>query len=185
MNSIYEQRQCVRPGRYWAAPTFALLAAMFIIGLVSSIHAQTDAPPPVAAIPKGDRDRLESKGDIKDRTKTAVEMMNDRLSSAEKLRSAEDYDGLFRELGIFQGLVDNSLDYLLRRSDGGRALDNLKRLEIALRTFIPRLETIRRDVPAQYEDYVDKLMKAIRDARSKATEPMFSNTVVPNLKSGN
>lgn len=164
----------------------AASAVLLSIALLcsTSLLAQSEIPPPVSTLPKADRERLEGKPDIKDRTKTAVEMMNFRLANAERHRTSENYDEVFRELGVFQGLVDNTLDLLLRRT-GGKGLDNLKRLEMALRTFIPRLEAIRREIPSEYEGYVDKLMRSVRDARSKATEPMFSDNVVPNARPGN
>jgi len=173
-----------------AARLSAILFALLLMpGLTLTIYAQadlqTEVPPPVATMPKADRERLDAKSDAKERGKLAVEMMNERLTSAAKQLEAENYDAVFKELGVFHGLVVNTLDYLIRRSEGGKGLDNLKRFEMALRTFMPRLETIRRELPTQYEGYLDKLEKAIRDARSRATEPMFSDNVVPNAKKDN
>jgi len=169
-----------------AAAQFALSLALLV---TPSIYAQddplTEVPPPVAVMPKADRERLDAKADPKDRGKLALEMMNERLTSAAKQLDGENYDGVFRELGVFHGLLVNTIDFLVRRSEGGKGLDNLKKFEMALRTFMPRVETIRRELPSQYEGYLDKLEKAIRDARSKATEPMFSNNVVPNIKTDN
>lgn len=155
---------------------------------LSSVSAQDDpeeiAPPPLKLISKDERSRLDAESDLKSRTKLALEMMNTRLAAAENLHTGEDYDSLFRELGAFQGLMDNSLDYLLKRDTGsGKVLDNFKRLEIGLRGFAPRLETIRRDLPIRYEDYLRKLIKYVRDARSKAIDPQFADTVLPRQKS--
>src|SRR5438445_10150953 len=112
---------------------------------------QDIAPPPITAMSKDERSRLEGETDLKLRTKLELGMMNDRLMAAEKLHSSEDYDGLFRELGAFQGLMDNGLDYLLKHDTGsGKVLDNFKRLEIGLRGFGPRLEMIRRELPIRY-----------------------------------
>jgi hypothetical protein len=159
---------------------------MAFAAFAQSAAAQVDlAPPPLKVIPKADRERLEAKTDIKDRTKLTLELMTERLSTAERLAAAEDFDNMFRELGIFNGLIDNSLEFLNKRDNGkGKVLDNYKRLEIGLRAFMPRLETIRREVPMRYEDYVNTVMKAVRDARSKATEPMFSDSIVPARKNG-
>ncbi len=83
------------------------------------------------------------------------------------------------------GLLDNTLDFLGKQdSNKGKVLDNYKRLEIGLRGFAPRLETIRRDLPLRYEDYVHKLLKYVRDSRSRAVEPMFGSSVVPGHKPG-
>jgi hypothetical protein len=109
--------------------------------------------------------------------------MNLRLTVAEKLNSAQDLDGFYRELGLFRGLLDYTLVFLATHSrNDKKTLDNYKRLEISLRGFIPRLETIHRDIPLQYEDYVRELLKYLRQARTKAVEPLFSDTVIPGRK---
>ena len=51
--------------------------------------------------------------------------------------------------------------------------------EIGLREFPPRLEAIRRDLPLEYEDYVRRLIRYLRQARTIATEPLFGDTVLP------
>jgi len=109
--------------------------------------------------------------------------MGARLTEAERLNSTGDFDGMFRELGGFHGLMDNSLGYLQERDVGsGKVLDNFKRIEIGLRGFAPRIEAIRRDLPLRYEGYLNKLLKYVRDARSKAIEPLFADTVLPERK---
>ena len=57
---------------------------------------------------------------------------------------------------------------------------SLKRFEIGLRGFAPRIERLRREVPARYELYIRTLGIYVRDARSKALEPMFGNAVRPD-----
>ena len=149
--------------------------------------AQSDAidlaPPPLKILQKADQEQLDREKDIGDRTKLALKLMDGRLASAENQNSIQNFDGMFRELGHFHAIMDNGLEYLNRNNTGkGKVLDNFKRLEIGLRKFIPRLETIRRELPLKYEDYVRKLMIRIRDARAKATEPLFGETVVPNTR---
>jgi hypothetical protein len=76
--------------------------------------------------------------------------------------------------------MDESLAFLTSQDkDRNKVLYNFKRLDIGLRAFMPRLETIRRDLPSRYDPYVKKLVKFISEAREKALEPMFGNTVVP------
>ena len=164
---------------------FSLLT--FGFSLVTAVSAQDDpeiAPPPLKVISKDERMRLDAETDLKSRTKLALEMMKIRLAAAERLTTGEDFDGVFRELGFFQGLMDNGVDYLAKLDKGsGKVLDNFKRLEIAFRGFGPRLEAIRRDVPPRYEDFIVKLTKYLREARIKAIEPQFAETVV-KTKSG-
>ncbi len=142
------------------------------------------APPPVKNVSKAERSQLESETEVKKRTKLALELMNIRLLKAEELNSRQEFTEMFLELGSFHGLVDDTLGFLTQvsRGDSGKVLYNFKRLEIGLRTFIPRMEGIRRDLPPRYEFYVRILTKYLRDARTKAVEPLFGDTVVPNRK---
>ena len=159
----------------------------FHFSLFTTASAQDDqteiAPPPLKLVAKSELTRLDAQSDAKARTKLALELMSERLTAAEKLNAAQDFTGVFRELGDFQGLMDNSLDYLTRRDNGSnKVLDNFKRLEIGLRSFGPRLDGIYRDLPRRFEEYIRKLMKYVRDARTKATDPLFGDTVVPRAK---
>jgi len=141
------------------------------------------APPPLKIIPKDEIALLDDKTDIKDRTKLSLELMNVRLKSAEKLAEANDFDGMYRELGVFHALMDDALKFLNERDNGkGKVLDNFKRLEIALRGMAPKIEVIRRELPLRYDTYVRKLMGYVRSARAKATDSLFDDTVVPNRK---
>ena len=165
--------------------TFVLLSTLYSL-LSTPVSAQDDpdlAPPPLRTVTKNELSKLGSTDDIKARTKLALDMMTAHILAAEQLNGNADFDGMFRELGGFQGLLDNSLDYLkIHDNNSNKILDNFKRLEIGIRAFSPRLEAIRRDLPTRYEDYVRTLLIYVRDARSRAMEPMFSDTVVPNKK---
>jgi len=149
-------------------------------------HAQDDeqrdtAPPPLKIASKEEIRQLNAETDIKKRTKLALDLMEIRLKKAETLNSQEQYSEMFDELGGFHALIDKALDFLDRNDNGGgKVLNNFKRMEISLRAFLPRLEIIRRDLPAKYEFYVRDLAKSVRRARSKAIEPLFSDTVVNN-----
>lgn len=137
------------------------------------------APPPLSIIPKAEQERLDRAKNVGDRTKLALKMMDERTAGAEIAFSNENFDVMFRELGAFHAIMEDSLDYLTLRNTGkGKVLDNFKRFEIGLRKFMPRLETIRREVPLRYEDYLRKLIIRIRDARTRATEPLFGETVI-------
>ena len=157
---------------------FSLLFFSFSL---SSVNAQTelpdDAPPPLKAISKDERTKLESVSDIKEHTKLALDLMESRMKLAEAALAAENFDAIFGELGGFHYLMDNTLDFLNRRdNDSGTIRNNFKRYEIALRSFTPRLELIRREVPLRYEPYIFKLLKYLREARTKAVEPLFGST---------
>jgi hypothetical protein len=148
-----------------------------------SASAQDDppdiAPPPIKLISKSERSQLKERPDIKDHTVLALQLMDTRLRSAEKYRTNENYTLMFAELGGFQGLMDNTLDFLLKSPNGeGKRLNGLKRFEIGLRGYIPRIEGIRRELPSNFEPYVKSLIKYVSDVREKAIEPFFSNSVI-------
>ena len=165
-----------------------LLAAcvIFLLHLgVGVTEGQTEeqdiAPPPLKFVSKEELAQLNIVTDVKKRTKLALLLMSGRLTQAETFHTQEQLDDMFKQLGGFHGLMDNTLAFL----DGsdkvsGKVLNNYKRFEIGLREYRPRLELIRRDLPLRYEFYVRNLIKYLRDARAKAVEPLFSDTVVPN-----
>ena len=168
-----------------AYSVFYFLLLTFNFSLFTTVSAQDDpteiAPPPLKIFSKAERSRLDAKiAELKDRTKLSLELMGLRLDAAEKFAGGQQFEAMFAELGGFQALMDDSLDYLNRRNTGSdkKVLDGFKRIEIGLRGFSPRIETMRRELPIRYDDYVRKLMKFVRDARTKATEPFFSDSVV-------
>lgn len=165
-----------------AITVFSLVAIHF--SLFTLVSAQDDppelAPPPLRVVSPEELEKLSTEDDdVKARTKMVIEMMGVRLANAEKMNAAENFEGMFREVGYFHGLMENGIAFLEKRNQtAGKVLDNYKRLEITLRGFITRLETIRRTVPIRYEDYLRKLIKFVREARTRATEPLFSDNVV-------
>jgi len=172
------------PERLWTTVRFLAFGfSLFTIhcSLFTAVSAQDDelAPPPLRTVTKEERIALDSQPDVKARTKLALVYMTGHLATAEALSAKHEYDAMFRELGGFQGLLDNTLVYLTagdRKS--GKVLDNLKRFEIGIREFMPRLEVIHRELPFRYEDYVRRLLAFVRNARTKALDPLFSDTVV-------
>lgn len=161
-----------------------LLSASVLFVSAFQLNAQTPAeidtaPPPLKVISKSERDELSSSKGVKERTKTALEFMDVRLKNAELANSRGDLDTAFAELGAFHALMDDTLSFLGSNDKfKGRVLDNFKRFEIGLRRFTPRLELVRRELPLTHEFYVRSLLKQLRDARTKATEPLFGETVL-------
>lgn len=188
-SSYYQLREIVlspvrgkqrKSGRY---AVFVLSASVLFVSAFQ-INAQTPAeidtaPPPLKVISKSERDELSSSKGVKERTKTALEFMDVRLKNAELANSRGDLDTAFAELGAFHALMDDTLSFLGSNDKfKGRVLDNFKRFEIGLRRFTPRLELVRRELPLTHEFYVRSLLKQLRDARTKATEPLFGETVL-------
>ena len=139
-----------------------------------------EAPPPIKQISKEEKKSLSELTTAKAHTELSLDLMNRRIEKAELLNSKGQFEDMFKELGVFNALMDESLAFLAGQDkDRNKVLYNFKRLDIGLRAFMPRLETIRRDLPSRYDPYVKKLVKFISEAREKALEPMFGNTVVP------
>ena len=126
----------------------------------------------------GERSQLDSKQDLKERTKLALALMSSRLSRAEELNARSEFTEMYGQLGGFHALMDDTLEFLENAPKRDKTLDNLKRFEMTLRTFAPRLGLIRRELPDEYDHYVRILIKYLRDARSKAIEPLFGDSVV-------
>ena len=158
-----------------------LLFAAFCSPL--AVFAQDDendsAPPPLKIISKEEKRQLDAETNVTKRTKLALVLIESRLKAAENFYSREQYREMFDELGRFDALIDKTLDFLNRNDNGrGKILNNFKRLDLSLRTYLPRIEIIRRDVPTQYEFYIRSLAKSVRQARAKAVEPFFGETVI-------
>jgi hypothetical protein len=169
--------------------TFSILAAFSLLFCVS-VRAQEEAeenipanlaPPALKIISKEEKSALAGVGDIKNRTKLALDLMEARLKKAEELNTQESFNALLTELGSFQALMDDALKFLNRNDDGrGKVMSTFKRFEMALRAFMPRIELIRRELPENYEYHVRKLLRTVRDTRAKAVEPFYSTTVLPS-----
>ena len=156
---------------------------IFIGNVVGQPLQDIPAPPPLKVLSKSERQQLDAEPKVKDHTKLALALMDARLKAAEAENAKQEYRAMFTELGHFHALMDHTLIFLTKgQSNSGRVLSNLKRLEIGLRGFMPRLEVIRRDLPLEFEHYVRALMKLTREARTRAVEPFFADTVAPNTE---
>lgn len=144
-------------------------------------QSQITAPPPLKTLSKAEKTELKAEPNVKKHTKLALELIDARLTKAENLNNQQQYTEMFDELGGFHALVDDTLDYLNKHdTDSGKVLNNFKRLEMSLRQFAPRIELIRRDVPSKYEPYLRTLIVYLREARTKAVEPLFTNSILPD-----
>jgi len=165
------------------------LFLLIILCSLQSVLAQgaeplgINAPPPLKILSKNEKTQLESATEVKLRTKTALALMEVRLLNAEARSLKLEYREMFDELGGFHALVDNTLDFLTKKNnDSGKILNNFKRIELNLRKYITRLELVRRDLPIEYEAYVRQLIKYIREARTRAVEPLFEDSVISDEK---
>lgn len=159
------------------------LSIVFALNIAAPAQEPADvAPPPIKMLSKSEKAALAAKTEPKQRTALALELMDTRLKSAEKFRADENFTLMYAELGGFHALMDNTLAFLLRSgSNEGKQLNSLKKFEIGLRSYVPRVEIVRRDLPSNFDPYLKTLLKSIDAAREKAMAPFFSDTVISNL----
>ncbi len=161
-----------------------ILFMLFAFSFAALGQEPDDAsPPPLRTVTKIEKAQLEASPDGRRRTELALQLMASRLQRAEDQKTKEDYRAMFLELGGFHGLMDNTLAYITAENHRqAKALNYFKKYEMGLRAFAPRLELIRRDLPSRYDPYIKALLQYLRDARSRALEPFFGDTVIPKSK---
>lgn len=161
-----------------------LLFLIFGFTIVSEAQTkpiQDIAPPPLTILSDGEKNRLKAESDIKDRTKLAIELMESRITSSESLCDQKLFRESLDELGNFQALITDTLTYLNRNNVGQKKVQyNYKRLDINLRQLLPRLELLRRKMPYRFGYHVKNVMKYVSNTRTKATDSLFANTVLPD-----
>jgi hypothetical protein len=135
------------------------------------------APPPMIYIPEDARRQLLSMRDEKARTRLSLELAEARLARAEQQTELKQFNAATAELGIYQALFEDALQYL-HRSGAGSTRDLFKRLEQALHKHAARIETIRRATPSEFSGNVRTLLKHVRDLRTEALEAFYGNTVL-------
>lgn len=157
-----------------------LLSSFSILGQETDEMPADVVPPPIKILSKDEKTTLESQGsNIKKRTKVSLELMDARIEKAEKSQIASDFKQTLDELAGFNAILDNTLSFLIK-TDSGKSDRSFINFEIYLRKQIPRLEAIRREMPFKYGYHVGKIMRSVREARSKAVEPIFDDSVIPN-----
>lgn len=166
---------------------FLCFGIVFTALAAATASAQDDppqyelAPPPLMLMSKAERDKLDAEQGIRKRTQLALELMDARVGLAEAANTRDDLNEMFAHLGAFSAIMEDTLAFLKSADPNrGRTLDNFKRLEIGLRRFSPRLELIRRELPLTHEFYVRNLLRQLRDARSRALDPLFDDSVIRN-----
>lgn len=136
--------------------------------------------PPMKFVSHGERTQLSATRDAKARTRATIELAEARLARAEQLTAERRYIAASGELGSYQGLIEDALDYLddITKNDN-KLRDTYKRLELALRTHCMRLEAIRRVTPAEHAVHVKAVCECARNARTEALNSFYGDTVVP------
>ena len=165
----------------------ALLAlACFALGCVSGARAQDpagqvhdEAAPPMRYIPQELRARLDAAKDMKARTRLSLELADERILLADGHVAAERYEDATRELGIYEALIRDAVTYIQNSGPvDNKRRDQYKRIELAMRSHAPRVESIRRGLPSQNAAYARATLDFIRGLRTEALNAFYDDTVL-------
>jgi len=158
-----------------------------VVGSVSAVHAQEPqasptplpAPPPIKIITKEERAQIDSAGDSKARVRTTLDLAALRLTRAEQLAKQTNYDDALAEVGSYEALIQDILDFLNgMKRDSNKTRDLCKRVELALRAHGPRLTTMRRETPLEFAVWIKKSEEFARSARTEVLNTFYGHTVV-------
>ena len=169
--------------KYFLVSAFAVVCtagAAFGQETAASQQPEEDesTPPPVISLSSGEQSQLRAENDLKRRTMLCLQLADARLQRAEAAANGENFQDALVELGGYQAVVDHGLRFLQSNNDDSRRVrDNFRRMEIALRAYVPRIEMIRRTTPFEYAIHLKTIMNFTRDARSRALDSFFSDTV--------
>lgn len=136
------------------------------------------APPPLRFVPRDERSQLDAAHDVKTRTRLSVELAEARLARAEQMTSAQQYESASRELGIYQGILEDALKFLKEQKDQKKLRDVYRRFEIALRAHASRLETMRRTTPSDYSINIRTITDYTKIVRGEALNGFYGDTVI-------
>jgi hypothetical protein len=138
------------------------------------------APPPFKMIVKEERAALEATADDpKKRLKLTIEFADGHLLNAEQHTTRENYEAASTEVGMYQALIENALQFLSTfKRDSNKTRDLYKRLELALRADGPRLTAMRRITPLEFAVWIKQVEDFARDGRTEALNSFYGHTVV-------
>lgn len=145
----------------------------------------TTAPPPMRYLPEEVRRRLESESDLKARTRLALDLADGRLASAAQQADADRFEEATVELGVYEALVADAVTSV--QSSGrskNKQRDILKHVEMTLRSHVPRLETIRRTLPAAFAAYFKSGIEFVNEQRDLALNTFYDDTVLRETAHG-
>lgn len=161
----------------------AALACVVCLGVEARGQEQVlpppPAPPPMKYIPTAERAQLSAESDIKKRTRLSLTLAEDHLLRAEQHTGLQHFDPATAELGIYQALIRDAINFLKRTNrDDGKMRDQFKRIELALYKHASRIEAMRRTTPPEYTGNLRAAIKFTQEARSDALNAFYGNTVL-------
>jgi hypothetical protein len=147
----------------------------------SSARLQEDGPPPpMRYIPEALRAQLSAKQrDLKGRTRLSLELADAQIVLADGHVNADRFEDATRELGIYEALIGDAVAFVHQSGPvDNKRRDQYKRIEMALRAHVPRIETIRRSLPSQNAVYAKATLDYIRGLRTEALNAFYDDTVL-------
>lgn len=142
---------------------------------------ELNAPPPMRYLPDDVRKQLEAERDPKARMRLSLDLAEQRLDRVAEQANSEHFVAATGELGIYEAIVQDTVHFL-QAANPGRASSKLrdlcKHVDITLRAHIPRLETIRRELPSQHAVYLRDAIEFVREERDLALNAFYDDTVI-------
>jgi hypothetical protein len=168
---------------------FLVLSSLLVVtfGFASAVHGQEaqpsptplTAPPPIKVITTEERMQIDGADDSKSRIRATIDLAAARLTRAEQLTKQSDYDAAGAEVGSYQALIEDALEFLsAMKRDSNKTRDLYKRLELALRAHGPRLTTMRRETPLEHAVWIKRVEEFARAGRTEALNSFYGHTVV-------
>lgn len=143
------------------------------------------APPPIVVVPREDRTQLDTARDAKARTRLCIELAEARLMRAEQMTSAHQFESAARELGFYQGIIEDTLRNLKGQKEQKKLRDTYKRLELALRAHSSRLETMRRTTPSEFSINIKAITDNTKNLRTEALNGFYGDSVIRETSGDN
>ena len=141
------------------------------------------APPPMRHMPDGVRRQLAEEHDLKSRTRLSLDLADAALARSAENVAAERFEQATGELGVYEAIVADVISFV--HSSGpvkNKQRDLFKRIEMTLRAHVPRLETIRRGLPARHAVYVKTTIDFVLEQRDSALNAFYDDTVIPDSR---
>ncbi len=169
---------------------FMFAALVFVALAFGDAAAQTDAAaqrtddppgaPPMRYVPEDVRRRLDAESrDVKARTRLSLQLAEERLARASADADADRFEEATNELGVYEAIVADSINFVQASGRSGNKLrDIFKRIEMTLRAHVPRIETLRRELPAAHAVYAKATIEFVRTERDQALSSFYDDTVI-------
>lgn len=137
------------------------------------------APPPMRFVSRDERSQLIGARDAKARVRTTIELAESHLLRAEDFTAQRRFDPASEEIGRYLGLIEDVRQFVGTMSrDKNSTRDLYRRLDLSLRTHLPRLAVMRRDTPADYSAHIKAAEEYARNTRSEALDSFYGHSVL-------